>query len=200
MYTYAHVNWDFLFCCLNFNSGKFSFSVLWSFWKIGISPCHSFSQIFEAMGKSYPPLPSLIFILSLAIIIICTFAALIYIPSPPPHSYAMCPKYWSPLRTVQKRKKNKKKQGNKHFPPHSSCSYVMCPEYCDCLVNSVYRYFTFFYIPTSCWSSQSQYLHLDAKVKKKQDLDEMLETEVTTSFIQQNHQFTFKDFKDKRSI
>ena len=145
-------------------------------------------------------LPSLIFILSLAIIIICTFAALIYIPSPPPHSYAMCPKYWSPLRTVQKRKKKqKKKQGNKHFPPHSSCSYVMCPEYC------VYRYFTFFYIPTSCWSSQSQYLHLDAKVKKKQDLDEMLETEVTTSFIQQNHQFTFQwqaaaIFKDKRSV
>ena len=90
------------------------------------------------MGKSYPPLPSLIFILSLAIIIICTFAALIYIPSPPPHSYAMCPKYWSPLKTVQKRKKKqkktKKKQGNKHFPPHSSCSYVMCTEYCDCLL------------------------------------------------------------------
>ena len=55
---------------------------------------------------------------------------------------------------------------------------------------TVYRYFTFFYIPTSCWSSQSQYLHLDAKVKKKQDLDEMLETEVTTSFIQQNHHFS----------
>ena len=35
--------------------------------------------------------------------------------------------------TQKKRKKNKnKKQGNKHFPPHSSCSYVMCPEYCDC--------------------------------------------------------------------
>ena len=40
------------------------------------------------------------------------------------------------------------------------------------------------------WSSQSQYLHLDAKVKKKQDLDEMLETEVTTSFIRQNHHFS----------
>ena len=60
----------------------------------------------------------------------------------------------------------------------------MCPENCDCLPG-----FYLFYIPTSCWSSQSQYLHLDAKVKKKQDLDEMLETEVTTSFIRQNHLF-----------
>ena len=33
---------------------------------------------------------------------------------------------------TETQKKTKKKQGNKHFPPHSSCSYVMCPEYCDC--------------------------------------------------------------------
>ena len=39
---------------------------------------------------------------------------------------------WELYRNAKKNKKNKqkKKQGNKHFPPHSSCSYVMCPEYC----------------------------------------------------------------------